>query len=167
VSAGYVTVVGGRPIIVGGTSVAAPSWAGMVALLNQTTRGGASGAINHRLYALGRAQYSSGAGPFRDIVTGTNSFKGVAGFDAGVGYDLASGLGTPDVDLLSQALALSGCSGDCNGDGAVTVDEIVTAVHIALGAQPVSTCEPADANGDGSVTVDELLQLVHRALNGC
>jgi subtilase family serine protease len=164
---GYVTTVGGQPVIVGGTSAAAPTWAGIVALLNQTTPGGASGAINHRLYALGRQQYASGIGPFHDIVTGGNSFEGVTGFDAGAGYDLASGLGTPDIDRLSRAFTKPACAGDCNGDGAVTVDEIVTAVDIALGARPISACEAVDAAGDGSVTVDELLQAVNRALNGC
>jgi len=164
---GYVTVVGGQFVIVGGTSAAAPAWAGVVALLNASTSSGASGAINHRLYALGRQQYTSGTGPFHDIVTGTNSSNGVTGFAAAVGYDLASGLGTPDVDRLSRAFAQSGCAGDCSADGAVTVEEIVRAVDIALGALPLAACEPADADGDGRVTVDELLQAVGRALNGC
>lgn len=164
---GYVTVVGGQFAIVGGTSAAAPAWAGIVALLNASTPGGASGALNHRLYALGRQQYGGGSGPFHDIVTGSNGLNGLPGFNAGVGYDLASGLGTPDVDRLSRAFVQSGCAGDCNGDGMVTVDEIVTGVNIVLGTYPVSSCPAADVNGDGSVTVDELLQAVARALDGC
>jgi pseudomonalisin len=164
---GYVTVVGGQFAIVGGTSAAAPAWAGIVALLNASTPSGASGALNHRLYALARQQYASGTGPFHDIVTGSNGFNGLTGFNAGVGYDLASGLGTPDVDRLSRAFAHSGCAGDCNGDGTVTVNEIMTGVNIVLEGSPVAACEAADANGDGSVTVDELLQAVGRALNGC
>jgi len=59
------------------------------------------------------------------------------------------------------------CVGDCNGDGSVTVDEIVTMVNIALGEANVSTCLAGDPSGDGSITVDEILQAVNNALIGC
>jgi hypothetical protein len=59
------------------------------------------------------------------------------------------------------------CVGDCNGDGSVTVDEIVTMVNIALGLSEVSSCAAADPGGDGMVTVDEILTAVNNALNGC
>jgi subtilase family serine protease len=154
--------------IVGGTSAATPSWAGIVALLNQAGPVKGSGALNTRLYTLAQQQYASGgSGPFHDVVAGDNSLDGVTGFAAGVGYDLCTGLGTPDVDLLVRAFASLDCVGDCNGDGVVTVDEVLTAVNIALGAEPVSQCPGLDANGDGIVTVDELLQAVDNALNGC
>ena len=167
-TSGYVTVVENQVMIVGGTSVATPNWAGIVALLNQAGPVEGSGALNTRLYALAQRQYApGGSGPFHDIVAGNNSFDGVAGFSAGVGYDLCTGLGTPDVDLLVRAFAALDCMGDCNGDGVVTIDEIVTGVDIALGATPVSQCLGLDANGDGVVTVDELLQAVNHVLNGC
>jgi hypothetical protein len=59
------------------------------------------------------------------------------------------------------------CAGDCNGDGQVTVDEILTMVNIALGNTPVTACEAGDANHDGQITVDEILAAVNNALNGC
>lgn len=59
------------------------------------------------------------------------------------------------------------CVGDCDGDGRVTVDEIVRGVAIALGSSGVEMCPASDANGDGSVTVDEILAAVSRALVGC
>lgn len=59
------------------------------------------------------------------------------------------------------------CVGDCDGDGFVTVDEIVRMVNIALGQQPLSVCPAADGNGDGQVTVDEIVRAVNNALNGC
>lgn len=62
---------------------------------------------------------------------------------------------------------LTKCVGDCNGDGVVTVDEILIGVNIALGNLDVSACENFDANGDGQVTVDEILTAVNNALNGC
>jgi subtilase family serine protease len=165
---GYVAVIANQIAVIGGTSVATPSWAGIVALLNQTVGATGSGALNQRLYALARKQYNSAAaGPFHDIVVGNNSFNGVTGFSAGAGYDLASGLGTPDVDLLAAAFGGSDCAADCNGDGRVTVDEILTAVNVALGVEPLSACAIADINGDGAVTIDELLQAVDHTLGGC
>ncbi|MFI5397780.1 MAG: protease pro-enzyme activation domain-containing protein [Candidatus Binatia bacterium] len=165
---GYISVIEGQVVVIGGTSAATPSWAGIVALLNQTVHATGSGALNQRLYALARKQYQgAAAGPFHDIVVGNNSFNGVTGFSAGVGYDLASGLGTPDVDLLAAAFGTSECAGDCSGDGIVTVNDIITAVRIMLGLEPLSACPAADVNGDGTVTIDELLDAVNRSLNGC
>ena len=59
------------------------------------------------------------------------------------------------------------CAGDCNNDGTVTVDEILTMVNIALGNTSVTTCEAGDPNHDGQITVDEILTAVNNALNGC
>ncbi|HUI27680.1 MAG TPA: matrixin family metalloprotease [Candidatus Kryptonia bacterium] len=59
------------------------------------------------------------------------------------------------------------CVGDCDGNGKVSVDELVKGVNIALGNDVVADCEPFDSNHDGKVTVDELVQAVNAALNGC
>lgn len=59
------------------------------------------------------------------------------------------------------------CAGDCNGDGAVTVAELVTAVGIALDGRPPVACRAADGGGDGQVTIDDLLRAVTAALDGC
>ncbi|MFI5397805.1 MAG: FG-GAP repeat domain-containing protein [Candidatus Binatia bacterium] len=59
------------------------------------------------------------------------------------------------------------CVGDCNGDGAVTVDEILTMVNIDLGSVPISACTAGVANGDQVITVAEILTAVNNALNGC
>jgi len=58
------------------------------------------------------------------------------------------------------------CAGDCNGDGAVTVDEIVRGVTMALGA-PEPTCGAMDADADGLVTITDLVRAVAVALSGC
>jgi hypothetical protein len=55
---------------------------------------------------------------------------------------------------------------DCNGDGEVTIDELLIGVNIALGARPLSACPAFDLNGDGEVTIDELLVAVNIALGG-
>ncbi len=59
------------------------------------------------------------------------------------------------------------CTGDCNRDLQVTVDELVTGVNIALGMLPVTSCEAFDPDNSGSVTVDEIVTAVNNALNGC
>ena len=59
------------------------------------------------------------------------------------------------------------CLGDCDRSGAVTVDEIVLGVNIALGERPLSACAPFDSGDDQAVTVDELLVGIGNALEGC
>lgn len=82
--------------------------------------------------------------------------------------------GRPDPDVYFAQRAIPPivappgfCPGDCNRDALVTVDELITAVRIALGEAAVDTCLDADLNGDGIVTVDELVTAVNAALLGC
>jgi subtilase family serine protease len=86
---------------IGGTSIGTPYWAGIAQLAAQ--RGGQRriGNLNTALYAI----YHGGGTGIRDVTQGSNSFGGVVGFSAVVGYDRASGLGTPDIDLLLGAIA--------------------------------------------------------------
>ena len=62
---------------------------------------------------------------------------------------------------------LSQCTGDCGGNGQVTIADLLTMVDIALGNAEVSACGAGDANGDGQITIDEILTAVSKALNGC
>jgi hypothetical protein len=59
------------------------------------------------------------------------------------------------------------CVGDCNGDGTVSVDELVRGVNIALGAQPLDLCPVFDGDQSLEVTVNELITAVNNALKGC
>jgi hypothetical protein len=59
------------------------------------------------------------------------------------------------------------CVGDCNGDGMVSINELIQAVGIALGNLPLSACPAVDADGNGTVAVNELVAAVGNALNGC
>jgi hypothetical protein len=56
--------------------------------------------------------------------------------------------------------------GDCDGDGAVSIDELIRAVNIALGETELSLCEPLDVNDDGSVDVNELIGAVAASMSG-
>jgi uncharacterized protein (TIGR03437 family) len=101
---GYYVFTGGSLQIYGGTSIAAPTMAGIVTLLNQYLASDGVGNINPTLYRL--AQSSSGSEVFHDITVGNNSVPciigspdcttGKFGYNAGPGYDPASGLGSPD-----------------------------------------------------------------------
>jgi hypothetical protein len=59
------------------------------------------------------------------------------------------------------------CVGDCNGDGQLSISELVKGVNIALGALPVSSCPAFDCGHTGQVTVSCLVKAVNAALNGC
>ena len=97
--------VGGQWIQIGGTSMSAPLWAGVVAIANQVA-GHSLGFINPALYKLGEG--STYAQDFRDITVGNNSVNTgsvtVQGFDAVAGWDACTGWGAPLGDHLVQDL---------------------------------------------------------------
>ncbi|MFI5364601.1 MAG: FG-GAP-like repeat-containing protein [Candidatus Binatia bacterium] len=74
---------------------------------------------------------------------------------------------TPTSPASTTVTPTAACVGDCNHNGRVTVDDILTMANIALGNTPVTTCEAGDANHDGEITVDEILTAVNHALSGC
>jgi subtilase family serine protease len=83
----------------GGTSFAAPLWAGYLALANQQAVANGQptlGFINPALYMIGLGlSYNT---DFHDITSGSN------GFSATTGYDLATGWGSPNGAALINAL---------------------------------------------------------------
>jgi uncharacterized protein (TIGR03437 family) len=110
---GYLVVYSGTLYTAGGTSASAPAFAGIVALLNQSlaARGQVTGAgnINPGLYRLAQTAPTV----FHDITFGNNNVpcaqgspgcvNGGIGFSAGPGYDLATGLGSIDVQKMISA----------------------------------------------------------------
>src|SRR5579862_6578146 len=68
---------------------------------------------------------------------------------------------------LGAGRAAATCSGDCNGDGSVAINELVLLVGIDLGDAAVSACNAGDADRDGKVTIAEILGAVFQALYGC
>lgn len=78
--------------------------------------------------------------------------------------------------LLTAVLVLVGrplwaqCAGDLDGNGRVTIDEVLMVVNAALngcGAPPAAPGCPGDLDGNGSVTINEILQAVNAALSTC
>jgi subtilase family serine protease len=82
--------------IIGGTSVSAPAWAGLIAIADQM-RGSPLGQIQPALYSLGGKD-------MHDITQGNNTFENVQGYQAQEGYDLATGWGTPIANTFVPAL---------------------------------------------------------------
>lgn len=105
--------------VAGGTSFAAPIFAGMLAILNQKENSTGQGLINAALYKLA-ASSSSYASAFHDITRGGNqctagsaycSSAGESEYAAAAGYDQATGLGSIDFNNLLSAWAPGPSSG--------------------------------------------------------
>ncbi|MGA7623640.1 MAG: S53 family serine peptidase [Candidatus Acidiferrales bacterium] len=112
----------------GGTSFAAPMWAGYLALVNQqavTNSGKTLGFINPSLYTIGEG--SSYDSDFHDVTSGSN------GFSATVGYDLATGWGSPNGSGLLNALA-----GSSSSPG-FSLSASPSSVSVAQGSKGTST----------------------------
>ena len=93
---------------VGGTSAGAPQWAGIMALANQAA-GHPLGFVNPSLYKIARnGAYGS---VFHDVTTGSNGWMGNLGESAGPGYDMPTGVGSPNVANLISALITGNNSG--------------------------------------------------------
>jgi hypothetical protein len=117
-TSGFRTGAGGTFTIVGGTSAAAPTFTAIVALVNQylgNTPPTGLAPINPTLYSLYPNNATSKA--FHDVTTGNNIVPCTSGtpncptgttdfgFNAGVGYDQVTGLGSVDGFNLAQAWA--------------------------------------------------------------
>ncbi len=94
---GVVIYENGEPKYASGTSLACPVWAATAAIVNQSRAQagrGPIGLLNPHLYPL------VGTGAFNDVTSGSNG-----AYSAGPGYDLCTGLGSPDVGNLVAAFA--------------------------------------------------------------
>ncbi|MGC2111035.1 MAG: S53 family peptidase, partial [Candidatus Korobacteraceae bacterium] len=126
--------------VIGGTSAAAPTFAGLVTLLVQQTND-RQGNVNPFLYGL----VASAANAFHDITTGNNKVpctqgskdcpaSGEIGYDAGPGYDLATGLGSVDAGALAAAW-----DGPTNPDFALTAKSLSLSISRGTAATDVVT----------------------------
>jgi hypothetical protein len=89
-------------LLIGGTSGAAPLLAAITADANDYALahgGGRLGFANPFFYG------QAGSAMFRDVTLGSNNIVGGSAYPAGTGYDMASGLGSPDGAAFGQALA--------------------------------------------------------------
>ena len=136
--------------VAGGTSFAAPIFAGLVSIINQKTSSSGQGVVAAKLYPLA-ANAATYATAFHDITTGTNactagsnycSSAGASEYAAGVGYDEASGLGSVDFNNLLSAWT----GGTGTGGGGGTFKLAATNVTVTAGASGTSTVTVTPAN---------------------
>lgn len=150
--------------VAGGTSFAAPIFAGMVALINQKagyTTG--QGLINPTLYQLA-ANSSTYGSAFHDVTKGNNNciagptFCGTtAGFSATTGYDEVTGLGSVDLNNLAAAWPV-------NSGASASLLSTTTTVVPANAAPDVNvadifTITVAESGGSGIPTGTVTLQI--------
>ncbi|MGH7729082.1 MAG: S53 family peptidase, partial [Vulcanimicrobiaceae bacterium] len=88
---GYAVQIDGSPLVVGGTSAAAPLWAALIGLANAAS-GKHAGFVNALLYGAGEKI-------FRDIVSGNNG-----AYAADPGWDACTGLGSPQGASVTATL---------------------------------------------------------------
>jgi hypothetical protein len=92
-------------VVFGGTSVGAPQWAALVALVDQG-RGAALTGDTQTLPAIYKIYKSANySADFHDILSGNNGYK------AGTGYDLVTGVGSPRANNLVPDLVKTTGSG--------------------------------------------------------
>jgi uncharacterized protein (TIGR03437 family) len=151
---GYIVISSGSMGAVGGTSASAPSMAGIMALLNQyqVSKGFQQkpglGNINPQLYRLAQSAPSA----FHDITAGDNivncaqgspdCLTGSFGYQAGPGYDMATGLGSVDVNNLATLWNSS--------TNAVTIWLYVNTAKATLNDTIGMTATVAAATGSGA-----------------
>jgi len=159
---GYLMYSQGAQSVVGGTSVGAPTFSGIIALVSQylaskgiSTQGGL-GNINPKLYALA----ASSPSVFHDVVNGDNKVDPcpgraprtcdptTIGYAAGPGYDLATGWGS--VDAYNLAVSWLG-SGNAISKGSVTLSLSSSDLAIPSNVSLTLTATLKAANG-GSPT---------------
>jgi Pro-kumamolisin, activation domain/Bacterial Ig-like domain (group 3) len=163
--------------LAGGTSAAAPAFAGIMALVNQKT-GVKQGQANYVLYrlasqeTLAQCNASSQSGlptsscTFNDVTVSDNSVPGEAGYgapsakyQAGVGYDLASGLGS-----VNAANLVNNWGNARSTNSVVSTFTLTPTTNIQHGTTPVSfnvTVTPQTGTGTptGDVSLIPRLEL--------
>jgi plastocyanin len=71
------------------------------------------------------------------------------------------------VAFVASAAPAGACVGDCDLDGRVSVGDLVSAVNVALGVDPLASCVLLDDDGDAAAEVFELVAAVGGVIDGC
>jgi subtilase family serine protease len=135
--------------VAGGTSFAAPIFAGMMAIINQKESSSGQGVANKTLYSLA-ADGSIYSSAFHDITGGGNqctagssycSSAGASEYAAGTGYDEATGLGSVDLNNLMNDWSGTTTTGGGGGGGTSSGTFALSATNAtaAQGSSGVST----------------------------
>ena len=154
---GYLILLNGEWSAIGGTSASTPLFASFLALTDASSGcGGTSiGFANPVLYQSAATDY---ADDFNDITVGDNDYTGTNNnkFPAGTGYDMASGLGSPDGASLPEALCSDGATAPAivsGPSGSATVGSALS-FDIVTSGSPASTITETGALPGGVTLVD-------------
>lgn len=137
----------------GGTSAAAPLWAGLAALINQQSLavgGERIGFANPTLYTL--ASPESYAANFHDVNDhSNNTYRGdaLALYHAVDGYDLATGLGTPRANLL-KTLPPQSCMPGASLTALITGSDVTAYVPNGSWSEPFLGIRVIPIEGGGA-----------------
>jgi subtilase family serine protease len=157
--------------VAGGTSFDSQIFGGMLALIEQKT-GSRTGNANQTLYALGNnaTYFNTGStSVFHDITTGNNSNPctggtvncpngGTIGYTAGVGYDLATGWGSIDLNNLANAWKLVTPLGLGSAGPAISSTALAaSSLSLTAGATVTLTATVTGASGTPTGTVQFLV----------
>lgn len=74
---------------------------------------------------------------------------------------------TPGTTATPTPTPRTACAGDCDGDGVVTMNEIIILMNIVLGALPPSACSAGDGNHDGVIDINDIIIAQNNAVKGC
>jgi subtilase family serine protease len=156
---------------IGGTSIGAPLVSALVAVGAQMCypTGGRLGFINASLYQMAATGFS-------DVTTGTNDLFGIGNYPAGSGYDMASGLGSPNgagffaglcppaFSSAKSSFSLSSAAGTAltssptvnatlrNVNGSPVIDAVVGVTATASGGLVTIDNDHASASSSGKAT---------------
>jgi hypothetical protein len=134
---------------VGGTSAAAPAWAGLVAIADQGLATGGKGTLSTTTVLTDL--YSLPSSDFHDVTTGFN------GYYATAGYDLVTGLGTPKANLLvAGVLAAAGVSTTSTAASAPHAPPTTASASSSHSFASVNTTSSAPAAGSSASSASPL-----------
>jgi pseudomonalisin len=138
---GYLICEDGNWYVIAGTSAASPSFAGIVSVVNQKLGGTGQGNANPTLYSM----LSAANKPFHSTPAGNNSVPGVNGFTAsGASFNLATGLGSVDANLLVNEWPASGTVAPAQG---ITLKPSATTLSVVEGKTATFTVAVTGSNG--------------------
>ncbi|MDE3008309.1 MAG: hypothetical protein KGI14_04695 [Acidobacteriota bacterium] len=120
---------------IGGTSIGSPLVSALVAVATQACNVGRLGFLNPQLYQMPSSD-------FVDVTTGSNDVYGLGNYSAGPGYDMASGLGSPN-----GAAFISGLCPDNNVDPSKSSFTKSTGTPVAPSGTATVSATLHNANG--------------------
>jgi subtilase family serine protease len=150
-NSGFRDSVSGDLTVAGGTSFAAPIFSGMLALINQAKAPSGQGLVNPTLYSLA-SNATTYATAFHDITSGSNeclagatfcASAGTTAYVAGTGYDLATGIGSVDLNALLTAWPKVAAAATSSASFALSVPSTT----IKAGSSGTATITVTPSNG--------------------